>query len=217
MDMKTRTPLQRGVLVGAIALVSALASAPAQAASLKVGDCSSAVRSLQQKLASARYPTGAIDGCFGRATRHAVLAVQLAHGLAADGIAGPQTQAALRAPRAIEARSRPPGRHVEVDRRRQLLVLVRDGVVTAIYAASTGKAGYRTPAGTYRVYRKQAADWSYRYQVLLPWVSYFLRGYAVHAGRIPGYPASHGCVRVPPPFAEAIYRRMAVGSSVVIY
>jgi len=208
---------RRLLLTGLVALTAAAVSAPAQAATYKVGDCGRAVASLQAKLKAARYPTGGVDGCYGQATRHAVLAFQLAHGLRPDGIAGARTLAQLRTPRAVAARSSAAGVHVEVTRARQLLLVVTNARVKAIYAVSTGKAGYRTPSGTFRVSRQQVAGWSYQYNVPLPWVSYFLRGYAVHAGTIPGRPASHGCVRVPPPFAEAIYRQMPVGSSVVIY
>ncbi len=166
-------------------------------------------------LAAAHYPTGSAAACFGIKMRYGVLAFQRAQGLARDGIVGPRTLAALRKPRPLVARR--PGNHVEVDRARQLLLVVRGGRVKAAYAVSTGKRGFETPRGTFRVYRKQVQGWSYQYAVPLPWVSYFFRGYALHAGTIPGYPASHGCVRVPPPFASDIYRRTPTGSSVWVY
>ena len=214
--MKTLTSPRRLALLALVAL-GLVAPEAAQAETLELGDCGPAVAALQRSLDAARFPSGGVDGCYGRATRYAVLAVQLAHRLRPDGVAGTLTRAALRKPLPFAARSRAAGRHVEVSLDRQVLAIVRDGRIVAVYAASTGKRGYETPRGTYRVYRKDVDGWSYQYSVPLPWVSYFHRGYAVHEGKIPGYPASHGCVRVPKPFAPSIYRRMPNGSSVVVY
>lgn len=214
--MKTLTSPKRVVL---LALLGAALLAPeaARAQTLELGDCGPAVSSLQRGLNAARFPAGPVDGCYGPATRYAVLAAQLAHGLHPDGVAGSLTRAALKRPLPFGARSRASGRHVEVSLDRQVLAIVRDGRVVSVYAASTGKRGYETPRGTYRVYRREVNGWSSQYDVPLPWVSFFHRGYAVHAGTVPGYPASHGCVRVPKPFAASIYRRMPNGSSVVVY
>jgi len=215
--MNTLRSLSRGALVAVSVLAASVLPAPAGAATLDLGDCGDAVASLQRSLASAHYPTGGADGCYGSATRHAVLAFQLANGLQADGVAGSRTHLALRDPKAVVARSRNEGTHVEVDRSRQLLLVVRDGRVAAIFAASTGKTGFTTPAGAFRVYRKEADGWSNQYQAPMPYASYFVRGVAVHAGKIPGYPASHGCVRVPAPFAATLFRRMPNESLVIVY
>jgi len=215
--MNTFRSLRRGALVAVVGLAASVIPAHAQAATLDLGACGNAVASLQRSLASVHYPTGGTDGCYGSATKHAVLAFQLANGLQADGVAGSRTLRALRDPKPVVARSRGEGAHVEVDRGRQLLLVVRDGGVTAIFAASTGKAGFTTPAGSFRVYRKVVGGWSNQYQAPMPYASYFVRGVAVHAGKIPGYPASHGCVRVPAAFAATLYRRMPSGSSVLVY
>ena len=70
-----------------------------------------------------------------------------------------------------------PGDHVEVDKTRQVLFVVRGGQVTLIVPTSTGATG-NTPVGLWHVYRKVAGyDW------VLYYPSYFLRGFAVH-----GYP-----------------------------
>lgn len=64
-------------------------------ASLKPGDTGAAVTKLQRALAQAGYSPGTIDGSYGNATTQAVSRFQQAHALAADGVAGPQTLAAL--------------------------------------------------------------------------------------------------------------------------
>ena len=82
-------------------------------------------------------------------------------------------------------------------------------------AASTGKAGYTTPRGRFSVYRRERRSWSYSYRVWLPWAAYFNRGIAFHGYRtVPVYAASHGCVRVPFPFARELYAFARLGTRV---
>ena len=84
------------------------------------------------------------------------------------------------------------GDHVEVDKTRQVLFLVRDGKVALTTHVSTGATG-NTPLGEWHVYSK-VAGWSW----VLWYPNYFLRGFAIHGyPEVPAYPASHGCVRVP--------------------
>jgi peptidoglycan hydrolase-like protein with peptidoglycan-binding domain len=207
----------RSLPLAAIALL--LAAAPAVAATpAPAPRCDAATVGLQRALKAARYPAGPLDGCVGPATRAALQAFQLAQGLVPDGIAGPRTRAALRRPRPVAVQSALPRVHVEVDRARQLLVLVRNGRAAAVYAASTGRPGFETPTGRFRVARQEPRSWSWEYSTWLPWASYFIpaRGIAVHAGRTPPRPDSHGCVRVPEPFAARIYRAMPPGTVVIV-
>jgi lipoprotein-anchoring transpeptidase ErfK/SrfK len=105
-----------------------------------------------------------------------------------------------------------PGDHVEVDKTRQVLFVVRGGKVTLVVPTSTGATG-NTPAGEWRVYRKVAGhDW------VLYYPSYFLRGFAVHGyPDVPPYPASHGCARIPLWIAQTVYGEMPDGSTVYVY
>ena len=130
------------------------------------------------------------------ATAVAVLEFQKWTGLPRDGVLGEATLQALE--RAM--RPRPvtlvPGRHVEILLDRQLALLVDDGRVVRAVHISSG-AGGRTPAGAFRVYRKERLSWSVPFEVWMPWASYFTGGIALHEYPIvPTYPASHGCVRV---------------------
>ena len=63
---------------------------------LKPGDSGAAVSALQRALERAGSSPGAIDGTYGNATTQAVTRFQQAHGLTADGVAGPKTLTALR-------------------------------------------------------------------------------------------------------------------------
>jgi hypothetical protein len=198
------------MLVTAIALMMPTASAVA------APRCDEQTTVLQTELADAHFAVGAIDGCDGAATRAAVQAFQKANGLAADGVAGPKTRAALAKPATLKPVSRSKGLHVEVDRSRQLLLVVDSGKVKDVYSVSTGKNGYETPVGTFKVFRKELKSWSVPYKVWLPYASYFNGGVAFHAGDTEVTNASHGCVRVPAAFAREIYDLLVPGTKVIV-
>jgi lipoprotein-anchoring transpeptidase ErfK/SrfK len=104
------------------------------------------------------------------------------------------------------------GTHVEVDKRRQVLFMVRGGKVALVVHASTGATG-NTPVGLWHVYSK-VAGWRW----VLWYPNYFLRGFAIHGyPSVPGYPASHGCVRVPMWVAPVLYSRIPDGFPVYVY
>jgi hypothetical protein len=83
---------------------------------------------------------------------------------------------------------------------------------------STGAAGLETPAGIYSVVQKNLEhhsniyeDGSMPFMQRITWT-----GIALHGGVVPGYPASHGCVRMPMAFAQHLYQLTDVGLRVVI-
>jgi peptidoglycan hydrolase-like protein with peptidoglycan-binding domain len=210
----------RSLSVAALALLlSAPTATAAPSPTATRSGCDRTTLDLQKSLNAAGYPAGRPDGCVGPATRAAVQAFQRAQDLVPDGVAGPLTRAALRGPRAVLPVSTSPRTHVEVDIDRQILVLVRGGVAAAVYAASTGRPGHATPTGRFRVAYQQTRSWSAEYSTWLPWASYFIasRGIAVHAGKTPSRPDSHGCVRVPPSFAADVYRAMPAGTVVIVH
>ncbi len=104
------------------------------------------------------------------------------------------------------------GDHVEVDKTRQVLFLVRGGKVVLVTHVSTGATG-NTPLGLWHVYSK-VPGWSW----VLWYPSYFLRGFAIHGyPEVPPYPASHGCVRIPMWLAPVIYPQIPESSAIYIY
>lgn len=195
-------------------LLAVVAGAPAQAAA--ASGCRPSVRALQHRLTSLGYPVGRIDGCDGPGTRAAVMALQRTHGLASDGIAGPAVRRALARPVPVISAWARGGSRMEVDLRRQVMLEIRSGRVVRVYAVSTGAPGFSTPAGRFRVQRKEQRSWSTQYEVWLPWASYFHNGVAVHAGDVSRVRASHGCVRVAAPLAARVYAAMHQGSAIVV-
>lgn len=100
----------------------------------------------------------------------------------------------------------------------QLVHVYRNGVTIGVSTCSTGKPGSRTPTGVFTILQKRAEHYSSTYNNApmpnmqrLTW-----KGIALHAGNLPGYPASHGCIRLPIKFSELLFSVTQLGSSVII-
>ncbi|MCX6968597.1 MAG: L,D-transpeptidase family protein [Verrucomicrobia bacterium] len=93
----------------------------------------------------------------------------------------------------------------------------RDGKVERTMRISTGRKKFPTPKGRFVVTDKYR-DWkSTIYPARMP---YFLRlsckDFGLHAGVVPGYPASHGCIRLPAEDAKALFAEVPLGTLVEI-
>jgi lipoprotein-anchoring transpeptidase ErfK/SrfK len=82
-----------------------------------------------------------------------------------------------------------------------------DGELVATSPVSTGKKGHETPSGTFRILQKKVHHRSSKYDnAPMPYMQRLTNyGIALHAGALPGYPASHGCIRLPRSFAKKLY------------
>ncbi|WP_010185026.1 L,D-transpeptidase family protein, partial [Sphingomonas sp. PAMC 26605] len=85
----------------------------------------------------------------------------------------------------------------------QKLYVYRAARLVAVSTVSTGKPGHDTPTGDFRILQKAVKHSSNQYDdAAMPYMQRITwDGVAIHAGRDPGYAASHGCVRVPIAFA----------------
>jgi hypothetical protein len=83
---------------------------------------------------------------------------------------------------------------------------------------STGQTGYETPAGIYSILEKNREHYSNLYDdASMPFMQRITwSGIALHAGQLPGYPASHGCIRLPTGFAERLFDSSKLGMRVVV-
>jgi hypothetical protein len=83
---------------------------------------------------------------------------------------------------------------------------------------STGQTGYETPAGIYSVIQKEAEHYSNLYDdASMPFMQRITwSGIALHAGVLPGHPASHGCVRMPYDFAQHLFDKTSKGMRVIV-
>jgi lipoprotein-anchoring transpeptidase ErfK/SrfK len=107
---------------------------------------------------------------------------------------------------------------VVVDLLQQLFFVYRGDKLIGVATISSGKKGKETPLGLWKVFRKQKLGYSRKYDnAPMPFMQmYDEKGIAFHAGPNPGYPASHGCVRLPKKFAELVYGVTKIGTQVIV-
>jgi hypothetical protein len=100
----------------------------------------------------------------------------------------------------------------------QQLYVYRNGIRIGASGISTGKTGYETPVGTYTILQKEREHYSNLYDnAPMPYMERLTwSGVALHAGSLPGHPASHGCIRLPLAFAEKLYAITTTGATLVI-
>ena len=94
----------------------------------------------------------------------------------------------------------------------------RNGVPIGVSTVSTGKEGHATPTGVFTILQKDVDHASNLYSdAPMPFMQRLTwGGIALHAGNLPGYPASHGCIRLPRAFARQLYAVTRLGMTVVI-
>src|SRR6516225_7240492 len=126
----------------------------------------------------------------------------------------------------------------------QAAYLLQDGRVALISPIASGKEGWGTPTGNFRVMRKDLNHRSGNFGLVsdsygrvvnpnatpgsyvppgghytpapMPYFMEFSKYVGMHAGFLPGYPASHGCVRMPRDLAAEFFARVRVGTPVKV-
>jgi L,D-transpeptidase-like protein len=100
----------------------------------------------------------------------------------------------------------------------QLVHVYRNGLAIGVSTCSTGAPGHKTPTGIFTILQKRQEHYSSTYNNApmpnmqrLTW-----QGIALHAGQLPGYPASHGCIRLPVEFSRLVFSITGIGTSVII-
>ena len=169
---------------------------------LAQGSLGPGVENLQRRLLELRF-WGVVDGRYGPQTTQQVYAFQKANGLPRDGVLDNAELGLLERATPVVPRSTEPGRRVEVDKTRQLLIVAVNGVTEWVFNTSTGNnrpygagAVAVTPEGRFTFSRQiDGLRISELGELFRP--KYFVGGYAVHGSpSVPPFPASHGCVRV---------------------
>ena len=105
-----------------------------------------------------------------------------------------------------------------IDLTRQRVLLYRGGVPIAASTISSGSKGRETPTGAFTILQKKVVHRSRTYDdAPMPYMQRLTsKGVAMHAGNLPGYPASHGCIRLPRGFAQLLYGVTELGTPVMI-
>lgn len=138
-----------------------------------------------------------------------------------------------------------PSTKVIIDLSNQQAVLLQNGQVVLVSPIASGKDGWSTPVGNFSIIRKDQNHESGSFGSLLdrsgrlinsnatpgsyvpagchyvpapmPDFMEFARNIGMHAGYLPGFPASHGCVRMPHDLAQEFYDRVQVGTPVRVW
>ncbi len=100
----------------------------------------------------------------------------------------------------------------------QRAYVYRNGVEIGVTTISTGKGGYETPTGVFVVLQQDKDHHSSKYNnAAMPYTQRLTwSGVALHAGGLPGYPSSHGCVHLPSKFSEELFAVSPMGMTVVV-
>ncbi|WP_095013149.1 L,D-transpeptidase family protein [Tsuneonella mangrovi] len=100
----------------------------------------------------------------------------------------------------------------------QRMYVFRDGKFWGSSRVSTGRRGKATPSGVFAILQKNRFHRSNIYSnAPMPWMQRLTwSGIAIHAGHVPRYPASHGCIRLPTAFARSLYRLTEFSTTAVI-
>ena len=107
---------------------------------------------------------------------------------------------------------------VVIDILTQRFYVYKGDKLVGVSTISSGKKGDETPLGFWAVKIKKKKGFSRKYDnAPMPFMQmYDDKGIAFHAGANPGYPASHGCVRLPLKFAERLFGMTRIGTEVII-
>jgi lipoprotein-anchoring transpeptidase ErfK/SrfK len=105
----------------------------------------------------------------------------------------------------------------------QLAHVYRDGLHIGTSTVSTGRPGHSTPTGVFDILERKTIHYSNLYEgpnggaAPMPYMQRLTwDGVALHAGRVPGHRASHGCIRLPPEFARQLFGITRRGTTVVV-
>jgi lipoprotein-anchoring transpeptidase ErfK/SrfK len=144
----------------------------------------------------------------------------------------------------ISASNMGPGTRVVINLSEQRAYLIEDGKVSLVAPIASGKPGWTTPTGHFSVIEKDIDHHSQSFGSILdasgkiansgatpetyvppgchyraapmPYYMEFTQAIGMHAGYLPGYPASHGCVRMPQDMAERFFERVNIRTPVTV-
>ena len=112
----------------------------------------------------------------------------------------------------------PPGPlHIVISIDAQRASLYAGGTLVRQSSISSGTPEYPTPMGVFSILQKNRHHVSNIYHVPMPFMQRITwSGIALHQGPLPGYPASHGCIRLPLDFAELLWKTTRIGARVIV-
>jgi hypothetical protein len=183
---------------------------------LSLGSSGPAVKGLLTALNRLKIHVPGIGTRFTSSCKDAVMAFQKAYRLPRTYVVGYDDWRKLDGAVPIKPRHSGPTTHLEVDKGRQILMIVKSGKVYGLICVSTG-ATNNTPEGAFHIQQKHPYTTS-GYGGILFRTMGFVGNFAIHGYvPVPPYPASHGCIREPMWAAAWVYDRSFVGERLYVY
>jgi len=184
---------------------------------ITVGSSGPQVTALLKRLAYLRFRIPGVSSRLSTNARDSIMAFQKAYRLARTYVFDGNDWAKLDVAKVIAPRSKTPKLHIEIDKTRQILMVVKNGAVYGVICISSGATG-NTPEGWHRILWKSPATSSWLGAGVLYRTMTFHGNFAIHGyAPVPPYPASHGCVREPYWVANWTYINSFVGEAVYVY
>lgn len=187
-----------------------------RARTLSAGSTGPYVKGMLTALQRLRFRVPGVGASFTAKVKDSVMAFQKAYRLPRTYVFNTECWRKIDGARLIKARHTSPATHIEVDKTRQILMIVKGGKPWGIICVSTGATG-NTPEGTFRIQQKHPYTSSGFGGTLVRTMG-FLGDFAIHGWvDVPPYPASHGCVREPIWACYWTYDNSWVGETVYVY
>jgi hypothetical protein len=203
---------------GAFAATTASRGFRTKGRRLAAGSAGADVRALLRGLEQLGFHTPGGSTVLSTQATDAVVAFQKAYGLPRTYVFDHDDWRRFATARRIRPRYRSPKLHIEIDKRRQILMVVKRGQVVHILPTSTGATG-NTPDGKWRIRWKALSTTTWLGSaILFRTMTFKGNQFAIHGfAPVPPFPASHGCARIPLWAADWLYRQSPVGEAVDVY
>jgi len=180
------------------------------------GSSGARVRGLLTALSRLQIRVPYIGMTFNSQCADAVMAFQKAYRLPRTYVFDGDDWRQLDGAEPVKPRFSGPSTHIEVDKGRQILMVVKNGAVYGLIAVSTGATG-NTPEGSFHIQQRHPYTTS-GYGGILFRTMGFVGDFAIHGyAPVPPYPASHGCIREPMWVADWTYGQSWVGERLYVY
>jgi len=186
------------------------------AKTLSAGSTGPYVKGMLTGLKRLKFVVPGVGTTFSTSVKDSVMAFQKAYGLSRTYVFNTACWRKIDGAKLIKPRHSSPSTHLEVDKGRQILMVVKGGKPVGIICVSTG-ATNNTPEGSFHIQQKHPFTTSGFGGILVRTMG-FIGNFAIHGyAPVPPYPASHGCVREPIWACYWVYDQSFVGEALFIY
>ena len=189
---------------------------PSAAKTLSAGSSGPYVKGMLTGLQRLKFRVPGVGSTFTSSVKDSVMAFQKAYRLSRTYVFNTACWRKLDGAKLIKPKYSSPSTHIEVDKTRQILMVVKGGKPVGIICVSTG-ATNNTPEGSFHIQQKHPFTTSGFGGILVRTMG-FIGNFAIHGyAPVPPYPASHGCVREPIWACYWVYDHSFVGEALYVY